>query len=205
VILTNAELLQSGNCTEEERGDFLSSILVMARQMSGLVEKLLDLARLDAFKTKSERTKVDLSELVLDAVLPFEPMFFEKELTLECDTQDGIQIHANQNEITQLVDILLDNARKYSHPNTTVTVTLKNESKNTCLLQVENTGESISQEDLKNIFKRFYRTDKVRSMNQSYGLGLPIAETIASQHGGKIWATSNNGKNTFFIRLKTLS
>ena len=62
-------------------------------------------------------------------------------------------------------------------------------------------GASISPEDLKNIFKRFYRIDKARSMNHSYGLGLSIAESIVTEHRGKIWAESSGGTNTFFVQL----
>ena len=56
---------------------------------------------------------------------------------------------------------------------------------------------------MKNIFKRFYRMDKARSMNHSYGLGLSIADSIVSKHGGKIWAESADGVNTFFVQLPT--
>ncbi len=204
VILANAELLQSTDCTEEERMDFTSGILVMAQQMKGLVENLLDLARLDASPAKAEKSPVDFSDLILDAVLPFEPVLFEKGLALNCAAPEGITINANQTAITHLVEILLDNAGKYSYPNTEVTVTLTREVKNTCLLRVENTGDTISKEDLKNIFKRFYRADKARTMNKSYGLGLSIAEKIVTQHHGKIWAASEQGKNTFYVQFKTL-
>ena len=57
------------------------------------------------------------------------------------------------------------------------------------------------EEDLKNIFKRFYRTDKARSRDGSFGLGLAIAESIIKEHNGKIWAESTNGTNTFFVQL----
>ena len=68
-----------------------------------------------------------------------------------------------------------------------------------------NEGEPISAADLKNIFQRFYRIDKARSMNHSYGLGLSIAQGIVEQHQGKIWAESGGGWNLFLVRLGTLS
>jgi signal transduction histidine kinase len=71
------------------------------------------------------------------------------------------------------------------------------------VLSVTSHGEPISREDLKNIFKRFYRADKARVMNGSYGLGLSIAESIVEAHKGKIWAESENGYNTFYIQLPT--
>lgn len=66
-----------------------------------------------------------------------------------------------------------------------------------------NPGDPISKEDLKYIFKRFYRADKGRAMNGSYGLGLAIAESIEEAHKGKIWATSENWENTFLVQLPT--
>ena len=70
-----------------------------------------------------------------------------------------------------------------------------------CLLEVSNQGEAISSEDLKNIFKRFYRADKARAMNHSYGLGLSIAQSITEEHHGKIWAESQDGYNRFYVEL----
>ncbi|MBQ3011181.1 MAG: sensor histidine kinase, partial [Oscillospiraceae bacterium] len=107
---------------------------------------------------------------------------------------------ASEAHLYQVLDVLLDNALKYSVPQSTVKVRLMHIGKE-CLLSVMNYGDSISKEDLKNIFKRFYRADKARSMNGSYGLGLSIAESIVDAHKGKIWAESIEGCNTFYVRL----
>ena len=69
------------------------------------------------------------------------------------------------------------------------------------LLTVENSGEELSNEDVKNIFRRFYRLDRARSMNHSYGLGLAIAKQIVESHRGKIWAESRDGINRFCVQL----
>jgi signal transduction histidine kinase len=73
-----------------------------------------------------------------------------------------------------------------------------------CLLSVSSPGEPLSQADLKNIFKRFYRGDQARAMDHSYGLGLPIAQGIVEAHRGKLWAQSGQGRNTFFVQLPTV-
>ena len=100
-----------------------------------------------------------------------------------------------------LLDILLDNAQKYASPQARVTLSLTRQSWAHCLLTVTNPGAEISPDDLKNIFKRFYRVDRARSMDHSYGLGLSIAERIVKSHHGKIWAESANGSNTFLEQL----
>ena len=81
-----------------------------------------------------------------------------------------------------------------------VSVDLASTGRN-CVLSVSSPGEPISKEDLKNIFKRFYRADKARTMYGSYGFGLSIAESIVAAHKGKIWAESETGYNTFFVQL----
>ncbi len=203
VIMTNAELLQSAQYSEEERGKFVGSILTMSQQMRGLVESLLELARVDNGSAKMEFAELDLSELVSDALLPFEPVYFEKELVLDSEIQEGLRVRGSASHLKQVLDILLDNAAKYSAPQGRVLVRLTRQGGH-CLLSVASPGEAISREDLKNIFKRFYRIDKARSMNHSYGQGLSIADTIVSQHGGKIWAESSGGINTFFVQLTAL-
>lgn len=204
VIMTNAEMLREDSFSEEKRRQFSESILTMSKQMRGLTENLLELARIDNGSVKMTFSPVDLSGLVTDAVLPFEPLYFEKGLELQCRAEDGIFVKGDFDCLLRTVDILLDNAMKYSHPNTAVKLTLERHGTH-ALLSVENHGEALSKEDLKNIFKRFYRADKARSMNHSYGLGLSIAENIVREHNGKIKAESSDGINRFTVKLPVIS
>ena len=64
-------------------------------------------------------------------------------------------------------------------------------------------GAALTREELSDIFKRFYRADKARAMDDSYGLGLAIAREIVTEHRGRIWAESAEGRNTFFVELPT--
>lgn len=204
VIMANAELLQSPDYGENARGQFADNILTESQQMRGLVEGLLDLARVDNGAAGRTMTEVHFSKVVSDAILPFEPVFFEKGLTLEGDVAEGIRLKGSESHLKQVTDILLDNAQKYSSPEGTTRVTLKRQNRNHCLLSVSNQGEAIPPEDLKNIFKRFYRGDKARSGSHSYGLGLAVAQGIVREHHGKIWAESGEGVNTFFVYLPVI-
>lgn len=201
VIMTNAELAQSPDYDEEGRQRFLSSILTMSRQMRGLIEEMLQLAKADQADTKAAFAPVDFSKLTSDALLPFEPIFFEAGLTLSSAISDAIQVTGNDAQLRQVVEILLDNAQKYSQPGGATQVSLKRHRKNHCLLTVANQGEPLSPEALKHIFERFYRADQARSRTGSFGLGLSIAETIVTQHQGKIWAESREGRNWFYVEL----
>ena len=203
VILTNAELLESPEYGPGDKGRFASNIHTMANQMRGLVEDLLDLARVENGMPRAVWERVDLSGLVEEAALPFEPLYFEGGLELVSDVEPDIFVHGSADHLRRVAEILLDNARKYSDPGR-VTLTLKRQGKGLCTLCVENPGPPIAPGDLQNIFKRFYRADSARSRDGSYGLGLPIAEGIVRAHGGRIWAASAGGMNRFYVTVPTV-
>ena len=92
--------------------------------------------------------------------------------------------------LKQLVSILLDNALRYAPQGGEVNLSLRRQGQ-TVLLTVTNPG-SLSREECRSIFRRFYRLDAARS-GGGYGLGLPIARAIAEDHGGKLWAESREG------------
>ena len=200
VIMANAELLQDRDTGEEDGRTYAGNILSTTYQMRSLVENMLEMARVDNGTVKMNFTSVDFSELVRDAALSFQLLYEEQGMGLRCNIPDGIELPGSERHLYQVMDVLLDNALKYSAPNSMVSVDLVSTGKN-CVLTVASPGEPISREDLKNIFKRFYRADKARAMNGSYGLGLAIAESIVEAHKGKIWAESGNGYNTFFVQL----
>ncbi len=200
VILANAELLQNEDTGPEEHTRFSGNILSMTYQMRSLVDSMLEMARVDNGTLKMNMTQLDLSQLVSDAVLSFQLLYEEKEQGLRCAVQDQICLRGSEQHLYQVMDVLLDNALKYSTSHGMVSVDLHRYGRS-CLLSVSGPGQPLSQEELRNIFKRFYRADKARSMNGSYGLGLSIAQSVVEAHKGKIWAESKDGYNIFYVRL----
>ena len=200
VIMSNAELMQNEETELADCRKFSKNILSVTYQMRSLVENLLEMARVDNGTLKMKFASLDFSQLVSDAVLSFQLLYEEKELGLRCAVDPGISLHGSEQHLYQVLDVLLDNALKYSTPGGMVSVDLGVTGR-VCILSVSSPGEPISKEDMKKIFKRFYRADKARAMNGSYGLGLSIAESIVEAHKGKIWAESGDGFNTFFVQL----
>lgn len=200
VIMTNAEMLTDKSYTEDDREQFTGNILSTSKRMRGLVESLLELARLDSRRTPAAHDRLDYSKLVNDSILPFEPLFYENQTELSAEIEPGITVEGDKDRLRQVVTILLDNALKYCDPADCVSVRLKRQSAG-CLLSVSGRGTPLSKEQCQDIFKRFYRVDPSRNDGESYGLGLSIAESIVREHGGKIWAESENGYNTFFVSL----
>lgn len=204
VIMANAELMQNEETGEEERTAYSRNILNMTYQMRVLVENMLEMARVDSGTMKFVFSEVDFSQLVTDAALSFQLLYEEKGMGLRCAVPEGIVLRGSEQHLYQVMDVLLDNALKYSTPGGMVSVDVVITGRS-CVLSVASPGEEISKEELKKIFKRFYRADKARSMNGSYGLGLSIAESIVEAHKGKIWAESGNGYNTFFVQLTIMN
>ena len=206
VLLTDAELLctPEGEYTTAEKLRLSHSMLTVAQQMRVLVEQLLELARVDQGIPHGQCERLNWSENVSDSLLPFEPMFYEKGLQLETTLQDGIFVHGCGAQLQRAAGVYLDNAQKYAAPGTAVRVTLARCGHHRARLAVATQGEAIPQNELQNIFKRFYRIDPAHHRDGSYGLGLAIAAGVAEQYGGKVWAESVDGVNTFYLELKTV-
>lgn len=193
VILTNAELMQT-----DPDPQYARSVLTMAGRMRSLVESLLELARVDNGAVRTAFEDIDLSELVSEELLPFEPVYFERGLMLESELEPELTVSGSPRHLRQVLSILLDNALRYAPVGAEVRLSLRRQGPN-ALLSVTNPG-SLSAEECRKIFLRFYRLDAARS-GGGYGLGLPIARAIAEDHGGKLWAESREGLVTLFAQL----
>ena len=193
VILTSAELMQTDPDPQHPR-----SILAMSRRMRELVESLLELARVDNGAVRAAFGDLDLSALVADELLPFEPLYFECGLTLESQLEEGLRISGSERHLRQVLTILLDNALRYSPENAAVRVALARQG-SSALLTVTNPGQ-LTKEQCRSIFRRFYRADPARTAGGS-GLGLAIAQGIVADHGGKIWADSREEAVTLSVSL----
>lgn len=204
VILSNAQLLGEAEADPALRSRLTENILSMSARMRSLVERLLDLARVDSGLAGQTLAAVDLSRLVSEAVLPFEPLLYERGLSLTSAIEPDLRVKGCAERLSQAVGILLDNARKYASPESEVRVSLCRQGRRFCLLSVENRGEPLSAAEQRDIFKRFYRADAARSDSGSYGLGLSIALGIAESHHGRIWAEALPDGNRFCIRLPLL-
>ena len=198
VITTNAEMLQQVPINEEDRIKYSNNIVTVSHQMKNLVEDLLNLARIE----KGEEAgfeRINLSEEYYQDILQFEPVMYELGLTLKDNIAKDIFVVGSSQRLNQLLTILLDNAGKYSKRGD-VTVDMNVQGKNV-VLKVSNPTDPISQDELKNIFKRFYRQDSSHNAKGSFGLGLSIAQSICEAHGGKIKAEYENGQISFIVNL----
>ena len=197
VITANADTLES----EIGESKWLGYIKNEAYKMSGLVNNMLTLTRMETTENKLSFQRFDLTETVRGAVMPFESIAYEKQVDLSVSLQESVFLSGNQEQLGRVAAILTDNAVKYTEPGGKISVLLQKKKKKT-ILQVSNTGPEIPYADRKKIFDRFYRVDKARSReNGSYGLGLSIAKTIVSAHHGTISVDCRNSRNIFTVTI----
>lgn len=202
VILANTDIvLTHPDDTIRQQNKWIQYIKEEAEGMRTLVEDLLFLAKYDAARQPSQLIPVQLSELVSGSLLPFESVAFEHGVSLIDHISPNINVQGDGPQLKRLVAILLDNAIKYAGAKGTVTVTL-DESAGRPRLTVHNTGPAIPPEHLPHLFERFYRADAARDRDQGgYGLGLPIAKSIADSHNGRLTVTSTPETGTTFTML----
>jgi signal transduction histidine kinase len=199
LIRTEAEIALRKSREAPEYRDALQHILLEAEKTSTLIETLLSLARADADREVLVKQPLNLREISRKAAEHWRPTIASKNLQFAEELgESGVPIEGDEAALNRLLNILLDNAVKYTP--TPGTVKLKLETKNQiATIQVEDTGIGISEEDQGRIFERFYRADKARTREfGGAGLGLAIAEWIVQQHQGKISLRSELGKGSTF-------
>ena len=197
VILANNNIMMSHkNSKVEDEIKWLQSTEDEAQHMKKLIDQMLFLAKSDAESSKTELTKVNVSEIIEAASLNFEPIAFEKGILLDCEIEPDIIADSNATMLNQLSHILIDNAVKYSASSGIVKIKLLSRN-DKLIFSVNNYGNVISKEELAHIFDRFYRAEKSRT-TKGYGLGLSIAQNITNCIGGKISVESSEDKGTTF-------
>lgn len=178
---------------------WLDNIQYENERMSLLVGQLLELAHTETISPQMDQ--IDFSHLVKGEVLPFESVAFEKGHTLNYHIEPGIMLEGNSAQLKQTVSILLDNAIHHSSDKGEISLCLSRH-RNYASLTVINVGAEIPPEQRSQIFERFYRADTARSGEaKHYGLGLAIAKSIVTAHGGRIDVSCRNGLVEFKLEL----
>lgn len=183
-LLTDS-ILQNERIDPETTREFVSDIGEEAERLTRISEKLLTLTRLDA-EPEIERVPVDVGAVVSRVEHMLLPLAQAGDVSLESGMVSGCLVYATGDDLYQVIFNLVENAIKYNHPGGSVMIHL-NRDENEVVLQVEDTGVGIPEEDMDKIFNRFYRVDKARSRAAGgTGLGLSIVRDTASAHGGTV-------------------
>lgn len=180
-----AELLTSGiKYSDEQKEEFLQRIKNEASNMTGLINDILTISRLESGSNVESESPVSISLLIQDIFHSVEPMAKEKGLSLYTNC-GNISVKADYKKLYQLANNLIVNAVKYNKYGGTVTVTASGDDIFT--LNVADTGIGIPADSKARVFERFYRVDKGRSKKTAgTGLGLAIVKHVVNYYHGNI-------------------
>lgn len=195
VLRTRAEVALQRDRSSAEYVAALEALGRETERLSGIVDDLFTLTRADAGERPLRRSRVQLDELVLDAVSATGALAERRGVTLSVGEADEVLLEADAALARQLVVILLDNAIKFSDRGDTVRVDLR-ASAAAATLTVRDTGAGIPPDELPRVFDRFYRGESARASTPGAGLGLSIAHWIATAHRARIEIASVPGKGT---------
>lgn len=193
--------IQSGPETLEEHRESLAVCEESARSMRQLVEQLLELARFDAGTARAEFTTVDLRDLAESCVEKVAALAAKKEIEIVSEFEAEVTCKGEVGRLDQVLTNLLTNAIAYNRKGGRIVVRAKRDG-NDAVVEVEDNGFGISEDDLPHVFERFYRADKSRTKDGHSGLGLAISKEIATSHGGELTVESVLGEgSTFRLRI----
>lgn len=198
-----ADGILDGTISKDDEDKYLRSIRDETRRLSRLVRDMLDVSRMKASTADpSKRTVFDMTELVLQTLLSFETRANEKHLDVDPQLpENSLMVRAEKDAITQVIYNLLDNAIKFAHENTCITLRLYKDG-NKAYFSIKDCGETIPPDDLPFIFDRFHKSDRSRSLDKTgVGLGLYLVKTIINNHDEDIVVKSENGVTEFVFTL----
>ena len=197
-IATSADIA----AMEHEDDEWIANIQRQTVRLTGLVNDLVTLSRLDEETPFPELSRVSLSELGWEAAESFQMRAKAEGKRFETEFQDNVEIMGDRDSVQKLLTILLDNALKYSPPGGEVRFSISKRH-GRAWIEVSNTCTRDLTPDAEHLFDRFYRPDESRSTETGgTGLGLSIANAIVDSHKGEIGVhTEEKGAITFRVVL----
>jgi heavy metal sensor kinase len=207
LIRTEAELALRRSRGEAEYKESLRHILLEAERTTALIEQLLELARADSGREALHMEPIDLRQTLGRVVEGWQQVATMRNLSFSANLDDqSTFIMGDETLLRRLIDILLDNAFKYTPSPGSVVLSLEPRGE-TAMIAVQDSGVGIGPQEQSKIFERFYRVDKARSRAEGgSGLGLAIAQWIVAQHRGSIAVESRPGEGaTFRVELPVIT
>jgi signal transduction histidine kinase len=197
------ETMALRDLSEEKRREYIGMMLSDTERLTALIDRILGAARIEKMRGRYHLEIVSMRRFV-EEVLEEDRHLYEKEGKVIV-VEKGQDVHVAIDRVAMRVVLanLLENAARYSPRNSKILIRVQKDLRS-CRLDVIDSGEGIRSQDLKNVFKMFWRGSEERSPHlRGTGLGLYIVRNIVKDHHGKVWASSPGpGRgSTFGVRL----
>lgn len=206
VILGYTDMLIDGyDISDDERKEIFHTIHERSNHLLSIINGLLDITRIDKGIIVLRKKQCDLKEIVAKISTQYRMIASQKNISIEVHCkEENLRIECDQDRIEEAITNLLDNAVKYSHGNTAVSIFLSRTDKE-AQVSVRDQGPGINENELKYLFKLF-SSKKISTLptgqESKTGLGLAISKKVIDAHNGQILVESEVGKgSTFIIQL----
>ena len=197
-----ADGILDGTIPPERQEEALRTISAETRRLSRLVRRMLDVSRLQSNEKVTTQEPFDICETMARILISLETKITGKGLDVSADFPDeALMVWGDSDAITQVGYNLLDNAIKFSRPDSCLGISIATKGSK-AYISIRDEGDTIPPEELALIFDRFHKTDHSRSVDRDgVGLGLYIVKTILNNHKEDITVTSQNGITEFTFTL----
>lgn len=199
------EAMSDGTIPPELHQKYIGIVLFETERLTKLTNNLLTLNDLDPKSVRLNYSDFDINDVIRHTIETFEGVCTEKKITFKLTfSSRQLMVHADMEKIQQVVYNLVDNAVKFSHPDSFIAISTTTKN-GRAFISVKDNGIGIPKDDLKKIWERFYKTDNSRGRDKKgSGLGLAIVREIIQTHGERIDVISTEGVGTEFVfSLKT--
>ncbi|QDV88679.1 ATP-binding protein [Planctomycetes bacterium TBK1r] len=189
-VLGIAQLLANGQVGENEQQEMYNVLLQQSRQLTRLVDELLDLSRIERGKIKLSRGPCDLVSIVRHSAETIQDSLKTKSLSLTVlGDERPCWVYADQSRLIQVVTNLLTNACRYTQKHGNIQVEVFSASDQGCLV-VSDDGIGLSEQELKRVFDLFHQAPSARSRQRGLGIGLSLVRRLVELHDGQITMAS---------------
>ncbi|MEF8848960.1 MAG: PAS domain S-box protein [Candidatus Thermoplasmatota archaeon] len=197
-IINLLPLLDKEDISDEEKDEIMDVISRNVDYIKNLVEKTLDLARLNSPNSVFNFEKVNISDLLDEVISNNRFLFDKKGIDVKILSKSDSVLYVDHLHMIELFNNLLNNAVKYSPAGGRIWIDV--ERKEECFLfSVKDEGQGMTEKQVRHVFDEFYKADQSRHDFDNSGLGTTICRRIVEKHGGKIWAESPGiGKGSIF-------
>ncbi|WP_394524684.1 ATP-binding protein [Lacrimispora sp. JR3] len=193
------EAILDGTIPPEMQEKYLNRVISETERLNKLTQGMLTLNSLDS-KGYLNRTNFDINRVIKDTAASFEGTCREKSITFDLTFSDSIQmVYADLGKIQQVLYNLIDNAIKFSYPDSTIYIQASGKYEK-IFVSIKDKGVGIPKDSIKKIWERFYKTDVSRGKDKKgTGLGLAIVREVIQSHGENIDVISTEGVGSEFI------
>lgn len=199
--LANLGTKKSATWSKEQTLDVFTDISTSSERLLTLLNELLEVAKLESGKTVFNIKQNNLERSVHDVIKELAPYGIEKSIRIltNIDSTYSYNAEFDYSKICQVIRNIIFNAIKYTPRDGVITVSLHTDQSNNIVCSIKDSGNGITENDLANVFDKFFQGDNAKNVAQGYGLGLAICKEIIAKHNGDIVARNSSSGGAIFI------